>query len=70
MPNWAVGFAMGILVCLAYDRLTDAPVIVKQRITPTDIIDSYNRGRTDALKTNPVSMELEQSCLEIWTNKQ
>jgi hypothetical protein len=61
---------MGILVCLAYDRLTDAPVIVKQRITPTDIIDSYNRGRTDALKTNPVSMELEQSCLEIWTNKQ
>lgn len=70
MPNWAVGFAMGILVCLAYDRLTEAPVIVKQRITPTDIIDSYNRGRTDALKTNPVSMELEQSCLEIWTNKQ
>jgi hypothetical protein len=70
MPNWAVGFAMGMLVCLAYAKLTEEPVVVKQRFTPADIVDTYNRGRSDALKTNPVSMELEQSCMTIWANKQ
>ena len=70
MPNWAVGFAMGILVCLAYAKLTEEPVVVKQRFTPADIVDTYNRGRSDALKTNPVSMELEQSRMTIWAGKQ
>ena len=70
MPNWSVGFAMGILVCLAYDKLTNDEVIIKQAIKPYDLIESYKKGQKDALSTNPVSMELEQSCLSIWANKQ
>jgi hypothetical protein len=35
-----------------------------------ELISIYKRGVKDALKTNPVSFELEQVCLEVWANKQ
>jgi hypothetical protein len=35
-----------------------------------ELISIYKRGVRDALKTNPVSFELEQVCLEVWANKQ
>jgi len=35
-----------------------------------ELISIYKRGIKDALRTNPVSMDLEQSCLEIWANRQ
>ena len=44
------------------------PVVAKA--TPDQIIQAYNRGIDDALKTNPSSWALEQSCLEIWANQQ
>jgi hypothetical protein len=37
---------------------------------PLAVIASYNKGRQDALKTSPPSFELEETCLEVWANKQ
>jgi hypothetical protein len=37
---------------------------------PKDIIQSYNMGLKDALKTNPPSMDLEQTCVNMWADKQ
>lgn len=37
---------------------------------PQDIVQAYNMGLKDAMKTNPPSMELEQVCLDLWANKQ
>jgi len=71
MNNWLVGFTMGLLVVLAYQKVTEEPMIINTKTARADeLIDSYNRGRADALKTNPVSFDLEQSCLEVWANKQ
>ena len=33
-------------------------------------IESYQMGIKHALRTNPVSWELEETCLIIWTRKQ
>jgi hypothetical protein len=41
-----------------------------QTFTSADIIDAYNRGKKDALKTNPVSLDLEYACIDIWAEKQ
>jgi hypothetical protein len=35
-----------------------------------ELISIYKRGAKDALSTNPVNFELEQTCLEVWANKQ
>ena len=37
---------------------------------PQDIIQAYNMGLKDALKTNPASWDLEQTCLNMWANAQ
>ena len=37
---------------------------------PKDIIEAYNMGLKDALRTNPASWDLEQTCLHMWANKQ
>jgi len=34
-----------------------------------DIIKAYKLGIADALKTNPPSWQLEETCLEVWANK-
>jgi hypothetical protein len=69
MSNWAIGFTMGLLVVLAYQKIYDEPVVIDE-IRAEELINAYKRGQADALRTNPVSMELEQSCLNIWANKQ
>lgn len=71
MANWAIGFTMGLLVVLAYQRVYDEPMVVdSETIRANELIDMYKRGKTDALRTNPISFELEQTCLEVWANKQ
>jgi len=71
MGNWFVGFTMGLLVVLAYQKVYDEPMVIDVETARADeLINIYKRGRTDALKTNPVSFELEQTCLEVWANKQ
>jgi len=71
MGNWFVGFTMGLLVVLAYQKVMSEPIVVDVETARADeLINIYKRGRADALKTNPVSFELEQTCLEVWANKQ
>ena len=71
MNNWFVGFAMGLLTLLAYEKLQeDPPPDVDIPITANDIVEAYKAGKRDALHTNVPSMELEQSCLTLWSQKQ
>jgi hypothetical protein len=70
--NWALGFTMGMLTVLSYEKLMSEPLVIydSEATRADELISIYKRGVKDALKTNPVSFELEQTCLEIWANKQ
>ena len=71
MNNWFVGFAMGLLTLLAYEKLQeDPPPDVDIPITANDIVEAYKAGKRDVLRTNVPSMELEQACLTLWSQKQ
>lgn len=71
MSNWFVGLTMGVLTVLAAQKVLEKPLIVEvDEIQAVDIIEAYNRGRVDALNTQPVSFELEETCLSVWVNKQ
>ena len=71
MSNWFVGFTVGLMFVLAYQRVYDEPLMVEvDEIQAVDIIEAYNRGRADALNTQPVSFELEETCMSVWANKQ
>ena len=74
--NWLLGFVMGLLIAAGYNRIVDINE-EKKRLEEARIdlkvpyiLDAYRSGRLDALRTNPVSFELEQTCLEVWSNKQ
>lgn len=66
----AVGFTMGLLTVLAYQRITMDQIVLETGLDASMVITTWKAGYDDALKTNPPSWELEQSCLEIWANKQ
>ena len=70
--NWALGFTVGILTVLAYQKVMSEPFIQPdtEATRAEELISIYKRGQRDALRTNPVSFELEQTCLEVWANKQ
>jgi ABC-type amino acid transport substrate-binding protein len=71
--NAIIGFVMGLLTVLAWQRLYIEPVVVnKQHVRADELITIYQRGRADALMVNGnnPSMELEQSCLSLWANRQ
>jgi hypothetical protein len=71
MTNWFVGFTVGVLTVLAAQKVMDEPLMVEvDEIQAIDIIEAYNRGRADALSTQPVSFELEETCMSVWANKQ
>jgi hypothetical protein len=71
MNNWFVGFAMGLLTLLAYEKIKeDPPPTVHVPITSNDIVEAYKAGKRDALRTNVASMELEQACVTLWSQKQ
>jgi hypothetical protein len=71
MNNWFVGFTVGVLTVLAAQKVMDEPLMVEvDEIQAIDIIEAYNRGRADALSTQPVSFELEETCMSVWANKQ
>lgn len=73
MNNAIIGFVMGLLTVLAWQRLYMEPVVVnKQHVRADELITIYQRGRADALMVNgnKPSMELEQSCLSLWANRQ
>ena len=52
-----------LLVILSLQRLFDEGPQVQM---PADIIQAYNMGAKDALKTNPAGAELEMACLSLW----
>jgi hypothetical protein len=73
MPNWAIGFTMGLLTVLAWQRLYSEPVIIDgEAARAEELINVYQRGKADALRVNggDISMELEQACLTLWANRQ
>ena len=61
------GAVVMLLCALIVDRLTEDSYPVQ---LPKNIIDAYNMGVKDALKTNPPSLELEQTCVNMWADKQ
>lgn len=72
--DWYLGFAAGILLMtLLFIGLSkmqpDEPDISSINM-PKDIVQAYNMGIKDALKTNPPSLDLEQTCVNMWANKQ
>ena len=69
--TWLLGACMGALTIIGANRFLDDPQIVDvEAARAEELIKMYQRGKQDALKTNPVSFELEQKCLEVWANKQ
>ena len=66
-----VGILFAVLVTLAGAKVLDKfDTSPPESILPANVIQAYNMGIKDALRTNPVSMELEMVCLEVWSNKQ
>jgi UDP-N-acetylmuramyl pentapeptide phosphotransferase/UDP-N-acetylglucosamine-1-phosphate transferase len=68
----ALGFAIGVMAVIAADKLLEknTPIPDSEVTRADELISIYKRGMKDALRTNPVSFELEQTCLEVWANKQ
>jgi len=67
----ALGALMTLLTVLAADRLLSSPQSLQTSLDlPRDIVGAYRLGIDDALKTNPASWQLEETCLEVWSNKQ
>ena len=73
LVTWVMGFCIGIMFTIGADRfMGDEPkeMTDAEMVRAEELINIYKRGRADALKTNPVSFDLEQTCLEVWANKQ
>ena len=70
--TWVLGFCVGIMFTIGADRLMEQDLEIPdtESARADELINIYKRGVKDALKTNPVSFELEQTCLEVWANKQ
>jgi len=70
--QWGLGVVVGVVLTsliaigISKMRATEPPM----EIMPRDIIQAYNMGLKDALKTNPPSMDLEQTCVNMWADKQ
>jgi hypothetical protein len=72
--QWALGVIVGVvltsLIAIGLHKLHKAQMPQSYVEMPRDIIQSYNMGLKDALKTNPPSWDLEQTCLNMWADKQ
>ena len=70
--QWGLGVLVGVvltsLVAIGINKMTsnEPPM----HMMPKDIIEAYNMGLKDALRTNPASWDLEQTCLNMWADKQ
>ncbi len=71
-PFWMgtlFGSLMMLLTVLAYDRLMSRPDPSAVEM-PRNVVEAYRMGLKDSLKTNPPSLDLEATCMELWANKQ
>ena len=70
--QWGLGVLVGVvltsLIAIGINKMTsnEPPM----HMMPKDIIEAYNMGLKDALRTNPASWDLEQTCLNMWADKQ
>jgi hypothetical protein len=70
--QWGLGVLVGVvlttLIVIGINKMraNEPPM----EMMPRDIIQAYNQGLKDALRTNPPSMDLEQTCVNMWANKQ
>jgi uncharacterized protein (DUF1501 family) len=63
-----LGMTAMLLVTLIYAMLAEN---AEEKVAQAaEIIAAYKQGKKDALKTNPVNWELEQTCLGLWTERQ
>jgi hypothetical protein len=65
----ALGAMVMLLVVLVFDRLTASPDPSAVHM-PKDVVEAYRMGLKDAIKTNPPSLELEQTCMNMWAERQ
>jgi hypothetical protein len=72
--QWVLGVVVGViltsLIAIGLNKLHRAQAPQSYIDMSKDIIQAYNMGLKDALKTNPPSWELEQVCLNMWADKQ
>jgi hypothetical protein len=68
------GFLLGALTTsllfLVIGKLSTDQGAYPPGLIPQDIVKAYNMGLKDSLRTNPPSMELDATCLELWTERQ
>ena len=65
----ALGAMVMLLVVLIIERLNTNPDPSSINM-PKDVVEAYRMGIKDAMKTNPPSLELEQTCMNMWTERQ
>jgi hypothetical protein len=72
--QWALGVVVGVvltsLIAIAINKLIPERSEPSAVTMPQDIVQAYNMGLKDALRTNPPSLDLEQTCVNMWANKQ
>jgi len=70
--QWGLGVLVGVfattLICIGINKIKSQEP--PSEVLPKTVIDAYNQGLKDALRLNPVSLELDQACLSLWANKQ
>ena len=70
--QWGLGVLVGVVMTsliaigISKMRVNEPPM----EILPKTVIEAYNMGLKDALRTNPPSMDLEQVCVNMWADKQ
>jgi hypothetical protein len=71
--QWMLGVITGVtittLIAIGINQMNRQQNPATYVDMPKDIIESYNMGIKDALRTNPPSNDLEMVCLELWGKK-
>jgi hypothetical protein len=71
--QWMLGVITGVtittLIAIGINQMSRQQNPASYVDMPKDIIESYNMGIKDALRTNPPSNDLEMVCLELWGKK-
>jgi hypothetical protein len=70
---WSLGFTVGVMTTIAVDKIVERDILPPhtEAVRADELISIYKRGmkrRFDA--PTPYRLSLEQTCLEVWANKQ
>jgi predicted GNAT family acetyltransferase len=72
--QWMLGVITGVtittLIAIGISQMNRQQNPATYVDMPKDIIQAYNTGIKDALRTNPASSDLEDACLALWAKKQ